>query len=1014
MRSDTRGRVSQVECLECRTVLSSHPMGDFRLDYLTDDRTERAWPTGTAPLHADVDMQSALTSVRQIYGFQGTGQTVAVIDSGIAWDHMALGQGWGPGYRVVGGWDFTGENDPDPYDDGPFGSHGTHVAGIIGSNAAEQTGVAPDVDLVALRVFDDEGSGYFRWVEQALDWVHDNLQSFQHPITTVNLSLGTTTNSDAVPGWATLEDELAQLEADGVFVAVAAGNAFEQFQSPGLSYPASSQYVVPVMSADPSGDLSYFSQRHERAIAAPGRRITSSVPDYVGNQNGRQDDFAAYSGTSMATPYVAGSSVLVREAMELLGYADIDQDDIQAILMESADPLYDVETGRVYRRLDVAAALDSVMPDDDFGSSPANAWDMGALSGGTTLEGFVGALTDADYFSFTAAASGTVRFSAETSHDLQLAWHSPASAHSVDEHGRMSLEVELGQTYIVGVSTSDGLGYYSLSVELSKIPEFTDLGVVDFVHMDHSQGQGATWYRIETARDGLLTVDAASAGLSNDAELGLYDAGLNLVASSRANSNRWRVDVSTEGGDVYYLRLSTVDPGVDLRIFNLLQVTGDGVEVYGTPADDVFHVTYGQDLRLRINNIDYRLPSSLAHSLRLHGGGGLDAASVVAGPGANHAFIRDGQFELEGDEYTVQGDHFEQIRLYGHGKNNDVRMYGSTSADNLIMTSEHVRLAGGGLYAFVEGFASVRTYGMSGADAAFVFDSPSDDNYVAAPTHVRMAGEGYYRFAEGFEVTRAVASAGDDVAYLYDSNDDDTLVGYAQHVKFSGSLFNNTVQGFDRIVAYAAEGLDKAFFYITGGNRHGPADSSRLAEVGYIQYISGFDQTFVAGASGSGDAIDQDSSGSESYAMTANSTGPAASAGPLSTQAFAYPHVSAGATSGTAYLFGSTEYGVPAGTRLAGRVEAATDGHQARDTSHVRSRRAMGAEAARLRRAPSVPAPGRSSGREAVCGGEPLIDVVGFDIVVFDVWAAVPQGQPGPTQGLTLLDHLFEQMGRPL
>ena len=56
-----------------------------------------------------------------------------MIDSGIAWDHVALSGGLGTGYRVVGGWDFA-ENDADPYDDGPSGFHGTHVAGIIGSS----------------------------------------------------------------------------------------------------------------------------------------------------------------------------------------------------------------------------------------------------------------------------------------------------------------------------------------------------------------------------------------------------------------------------------------------------------------------------------------------------------------------------------------------------------------------------------------------------------------------------------------------------------------------------------------------------------------------------------------------------------------------------------------------------------------------------------------------------------------------------------------------------------------
>ncbi|MEO2044976.1 MAG: S8 family serine peptidase, partial [Pirellulales bacterium] len=302
------GAIEQHTAISDLPALEHHQQsrGDFWIDPVDESILDAQFDNIETAL-ANAHNQTGLSTVRADYAFMGRGQTVAVIDSGIAYDHFALGGGFGSGYRVVGGWDFTGENDNDPYDDGPSGSHGTHVSGIVGADSGSNTGVAPEVDLVGLRVFDDAGAGFFSWVENALDWVHTNRDNFDNPITAVNLSLGVSGwNADTIPSWAMLEDEFAQLEADGIFIAVSAGNSFTSYNTPGLSYPAASSHVIPVMSVDDSGLLSYFSQRHARAIAAPGRGIVSTVPDYAGNNNSTTDDYASFSGTSMASPYIAG------------------------------------------------------------------------------------------------------------------------------------------------------------------------------------------------------------------------------------------------------------------------------------------------------------------------------------------------------------------------------------------------------------------------------------------------------------------------------------------------------------------------------------------------------------------------------------------------------------------------------------------------------------------------------------------------------------------------------------
>ncbi|QDT69708.1 Subtilisin E precursor [Planctomycetes bacterium MalM25] len=413
------------------------------------------------------------------YGFDGTGQTVAVIDSGIAYNHYALGGGVGEGYRVVGGWDFT-ENDADFYDDGPEGSHGTHVAGIVGAvGDGAHSGVATGVDMVGLRVFDDAGNGYFSWVEQALQWVHTNRNAFDNPITSVNLSLGTEWNSDSVPSWAMLENEFAQLEADGIFVSVSAGNSYADYNTKGVSYPAASDHVIPVMATGNDGQLAPFSQRAEYAIAAPGRWITSTVPDYAANDGDTiDDDWLSMSGTSMAAPYVAGASMLIREAMDFVGQTGVDQWDIYDHMMATADTFYDSATDTNYQRLNLEAAIDALMPEDDFGSSVATAHNLGTLndsSGSNPLSLVSGAITtldDADYFTFTAGATGTVTVTANgMTHGMVAEWDAWGGSWNDQGGGSCVLDVVAGQTYTVALSSSDGLGYYDLDMSLTQSPD---------------------------------------------------------------------------------------------------------------------------------------------------------------------------------------------------------------------------------------------------------------------------------------------------------------------------------------------------------------------------------------------------------------------------------------------------------------------------------------------------------------------------------------------------------------
>jgi subtilisin family serine protease len=306
-------------------------------------------------------LSTAIAAAQETRDLTGAGQTVVVIDSGIAYDHFALGGGLGSSHRVVGGYDFA-ERDADPYDDGPLGFHGTHIAGIIGSSDPAHPGVAPEVDLVALRVFDDHGRSDFAWIEEALWWVHEHRNDFEHPITTINLSLGGDWNGDDVPEWGQLEPAFAALKADGIVIVASAGNNFEEGPtSVGLTYPAASPNVIPVASVDGQGNLSDFSQRHPRVIAAYGEDITSTIPDYLFGFDGVTDDYYAISGTSVAAPLVVGAAVLIREALtDAAPNRAVNQDLVLQILTDTSDLVYDPVTQQSYHRMNLARALESI------------------------------------------------------------------------------------------------------------------------------------------------------------------------------------------------------------------------------------------------------------------------------------------------------------------------------------------------------------------------------------------------------------------------------------------------------------------------------------------------------------------------------------------------------------------------------------------------------------------------------------------------------------------------------
>ncbi|MFZ5431824.1 MAG: S8 family serine peptidase [Bacteroidota bacterium] len=253
---------------------------DKRVKYLEPDQVVTISGTQTnATWGIDrIDQRDLPLDKSYTWTTTGNGVTAYIIDTGIRYDHVEF-EG-----RASFGFDAFGGNGSDG------NGHGTHVAGTVGGKTY---GVAKQVNLVAIRVLDDGGSGSFTGVIAGMDWVAAN--AVKPAVANMSLGGGASTAVD---------NAVANLFNNGISVIVAAGNNNRTACSFSPARAPRAYTVGATTSTD--AKASYSNHGDCVKIFAPGSSITSAV-------HTSSTALGVYSGTSMASPHVAGAAALFLE-----------------------------------------------------------------------------------------------------------------------------------------------------------------------------------------------------------------------------------------------------------------------------------------------------------------------------------------------------------------------------------------------------------------------------------------------------------------------------------------------------------------------------------------------------------------------------------------------------------------------------------------------------------------------------------------------------------------------------
>jgi len=458
---------------------------------------------------------------------RGEGVNIAIIDSGIDYEHPDLDDNY------AGGYDFVNGND-DPMDDN---GHGTHVAGTVAAeeNGEGVVGVAPMANLYALKILDSGGRGNFSDVIAALQWCEDN------GIQVTNNSYG----SSGDPGTSVQEAFYYSYHDYEIIHIAAAGNSGNPpGRGDNIIYPARYESVIAVAATNQDDERARWSSTgSELELSAPGVNINSTL---LGGGYGEK------SGTSMASPHVAGVAALVLVWAVNSNWSNVE---VRNQLEITADDLGDSSLyGNGLVDADEAAGVPSTPPNKPPTVSITSPADGSTFDSGVAIP-FKGTASDSEDGDLTA----------------NLVWTSSIEDGSIGTGGSFSTTLSDGtHTITAEVTDSSGNETGSTSICITVGTPITDTMHVSDIEMSpkiNTAGPNTFYMAIATVTivdtsdipvEG-ATVFGSWSGATSDIDSGITDASgqVSLESSKVKNSESgvttftFTVDDVTKDGWTY-------------------------------------------------------------------------------------------------------------------------------------------------------------------------------------------------------------------------------------------------------------------------------------------------------------------------------------------------------------------------------------------------------------------------------------------------------------------------------